>query len=131
MKVGYSTTPNIAQIISAKNSKALKPPEPEKRKLKVICIDSENSKNKSKEWKKKGPYEVKFRTPYSKKEDLSIINFLKDWKRKRGDLSLGGNRIWIMMEKRKVCNGRSWESMKERWRGHLAENLEKFNIDSI
>ena len=32
VKVGYSTTPNIAQIISAKNSKALKPPEPEKRK---------------------------------------------------------------------------------------------------
>ena len=32
VKVGYSTTPNIAQIISAKNSKILKPPEPEKRK---------------------------------------------------------------------------------------------------
>ena len=31
VKIGYSTTPNIAQIISAKNSKILKPPEPEKR----------------------------------------------------------------------------------------------------
>ena len=31
VKVGYSTTPNIAQIISAKNSKLLNPPEPEKR----------------------------------------------------------------------------------------------------
>ena len=106
-------------------------PESEKRKLKVICVDSGNSKNKSKEWKKKGPYEVKFRTPYSKKEDWSIINFLKDWKIKKGNLSLGGNRIWKSMEKRNVCNGRSWESMKERWRGYLAENLEKFNINSI
>ena len=32
VKVGYSTTPNIAQIIAAKNSKILKPPEIEKRK---------------------------------------------------------------------------------------------------
>ena len=32
VKVGYSTTPTIAQMISAKNSKALRPPEPEMRK---------------------------------------------------------------------------------------------------
>ena len=32
VKIGYSTTPNVAQIISAKNSKILKPPEPETRK---------------------------------------------------------------------------------------------------
>ena len=32
VKVSYSTTPNVAQIIAAKNSKILKPPETEKRK---------------------------------------------------------------------------------------------------
>ena len=31
VKIGYSTTPNVAQIISAKNSKILNPPEQEKR----------------------------------------------------------------------------------------------------
>ena len=45
VKVGYSTTPNIAQIISAKNSKILKPPEPENRqcscpKTKVCPLDN-------------------------------------------------------------------------------------------
>ena len=32
LKVSYSTTPNVAQIIAAKNAKILKPPEPETRK---------------------------------------------------------------------------------------------------
>ena len=104
-------------------------PEPEKKKLKVICLDSCN--NKSKDWKNKGPYGEKFRTPYSKEEDLSIITFLKDWKTKKGDLSLGGNRVWKIMEKKTVCKGRTWESMKERWRGYLTDNLDKFNIDNI
>ena len=104
-------------------------PEPEKKKLKIICLDSGN--NKSKEWKNKGPYGVKFRTPYSKEEDLSIITFLKDWKTNKGNLSLGGNRIWKIMEKKTVCKGRTWESMKERWRGYLTDNLDKFNIDNI
>lgn len=106
-------------------------PEPEKKKLKIICLDSVENTNKSKEWKKEGSYGVKFRTPYSKKEDLSIISFLKDWKTKKGSLSLGGNRIWKTMEKRTVCRGRTWESMKERWRGYLADNLNKFNLSSI
>ena len=106
-------------------------PEREKRKLKIICLDSVENINKSKEWKKEGSYGIKFRTPYSKKEDLSIITFLKDWKRKKGSLSLGGNRIWKIMDKRAVCRGRTWESMKERWRGYLADNLDKFNMSSI
>ena len=106
-------------------------PEREKRKLKIICLDSVEHTNKSKEWKKEGSYGVKFRTPYSKKEDLSMITFLKDWKTKKGSLSLGGNRIWKIMEKRTVCRGRTWESMKERWRGYLADNLDKFNLSSI
>ena len=74
---------------------------------------------------------MKFRTPYSKEEDLSMITFLKDWKSKKGNLPLGGNRIWKIMEKKTVCKGRTWESMKERWRGYLTDNLDKFNIDNI
>ena len=33
VKIGYSTTPNVAQIIFAKKSKILKPPEPETMQL--------------------------------------------------------------------------------------------------
>ena len=100
-----------------------------KRKLKIICLDP--GKNRSKGWKNNGPFKVKFRTPYSKKEDFELLSFLRKWKTKKGSLPVGGTKIWKLMEKKKLCKGRSWESMKERWRGHLVDNLAKFDIDGI
>jgi len=98
------------------------------KKLKIICSKG-NSKlmNKSvKRWNNKGRYSQKFREPYTRKEDLEIINFIKKQKsRRRFSVSLGGNRIWKRMEEKKICSGRSWESMKERWRKVLSHNYQE------
>ena len=97
-----------------------------KMKLKVISLSSELNSRHSRNWRKDGQFKERFRTPYTKKEDLSIISFIKQ--RKRAKNEIGGNRMWKILEDNNVCPGRSWESMRERWRRFISKNLEKFNV---
>ena len=62
-----------------------------------------------------------------KLSNLEIISFVKKQKasKRRLSVSLGGNRIWKEMERIKICPGRSWGSMRERWRKVLSKNLEQ------
>ena len=95
-------------------------------KLKVISLISEVNSRHSRNWRKDGQFKEKFRTPYTKQEDLSIISFIK--RRKGAKNEIGGNRVWKILEDENVCPGRSWESMRERWRRFISKNLEKFNV---
>ena len=65
---------------------------------------------------------------YSKEEDLKIISFIVDNKR---FLDVGGNELWKIMEERAVLDGRSWQSMKERFRKVISPKINQYKLDKI
>ena len=64
--------------------------------------------------------------PDDNREDLKIIGFIVE---KNRFLDVGGNELWKMMEKRTVLEGRSWQSMKERFRKVIFPNINQYNLD--
>ena len=80
----------------------------------AICTDSSD------------PYKVKRRTPYSFQEEQEIINYLL---RYGGFLSHGGNTMWRRMEESAlVCQGRTWQSLKQRFNKVTLKHLHLFGI---
>ena len=65
---------------------------------------------------------------YSKEEDLKIISFIVDNKR---FLCVGGNKLWKIMEERAILDGRSWQSMKERFRKVISPKINQYKLDKI
>jgi len=66
---------------------------------------------------------------YSMAEDKKILNYIIDLGRvEEVGLSLGGNRFWKMLEKKSVVVGRSWQSMKERFRKKIVKNLDNYGL---
>ena len=65
------------------------------------------------------------RKSYVRAEDLAILGFIADNKR-YGDV--GGVEMWKLMEEREVVVGRSWQSMKERFRKKILTNIKKYNL---
>ena len=65
------------------------------------------------------------RMSYSRAEDLAILGFIADNKR-FGDV--GGVEMWKLMEQREVLMGRSWQSMKERFRKRILINIKSYNL---
>ncbi|XP_071445389.1 uncharacterized protein [Hetaerina americana] len=64
---------------------------------------------------------------YTYEEDMKLLKWICN-KRKRSDDPLTGNRIWKFIESRGVLPGRSWQSMRERFRRHIAPNLKRYKI---
>ena len=64
---------------------------------------------------------------YSKDEDLKIIQFIID--NKRFD-DVKGNELWKVLEERNVLKGRTWQSMKERFRKVIVNKLNQYKINS-
>lgn len=65
------------------------------------------------------------RVSYVRAEDLAILGFIADNKR-YGDV--GGVDMWKLMEQREVVVGRSWQSMKERFRKKIVTNIKSYNL---
>ena len=65
------------------------------------------------------------RISYVRAEDLAILGFIADNKR-YGDV--GGVDMWKLMEQREVVVGRSWQSMKERFRKKILTNIKTYNL---
>ena len=65
------------------------------------------------------------RMSYTRAEDLAILGFIADNKR-FGDV--GGVEMWKLMEEREVVVGRSWQSMKERFRKKILTNIKNYNL---
>ena len=63
---------------------------------------------------------------YTKEEDLKIINFIAQ---NRRFLDVGGNELWKIMEERSVLEGRSWQSMKERFRRVILLKIHQYKVD--
>jgi hypothetical protein len=64
---------------------------------------------------------------YSRDEDLKILNFIAE--NKRFD-DVRGNEVWQSMEERKVVEGRSWQSMKERFRKVISDKLMTYGLSN-
>jgi len=61
-------------------------------------------------------------------EEIAILNFIVTNKRYS---DVNGNNLWQLMETKKVVEKRSWQSMKERFRRHIAPNLDRYkNLSS-
>ncbi|XP_068218756.1 uro-adherence factor A-like [Palaemon carinicauda] len=63
------------------------------------------------------------RKPYSKNEDVQILKYIIKHK---GYDQLGGNLLWQDMETSKTIPGRSWHSLKERFRKRIVHCLPKY-----
>ena len=58
--------------------------------------------------------------PYSRFEDEKIVRYLIDSRRHS---EVNGNTVWKLMETKKVIKGRSWQSIKERFRKKIRVSL--------
>ena len=64
---------------------------------------------------------------YSREEDLNILKFIAE--NKRFD-DVRGNEVWQVMEERKVVKGRSWQSMKERFRKVISGRIKSYGLSN-
>jgi len=60
---------------------------------------------------------------YTTEEDLKILGFILDNGR---SADTGGVSLWQLMEYREVVEGRSWQSMKERFRKSILKRIDSF-----
>ena len=72
--------------------------------------------------KKKGA----IRRSYSKEEDVIILNFIIKNKR---FADIRGNELWKVIEARNLLDGRSWQSMKERFRKVILPKISQYDLD--
>ena len=85
----------------------------------------ETSTFKSGRFFNEGYFSHKFRVPYTFNEEKAIVEFFV----KQGGFRLrSGVSVWKSMEAQKVCEHRTWHSMKARWQKFISTNLAKFNV---
>ena len=72
-----------------------------------------------------GEFSANFRLPYSSSEEKAMVDFFIN---EGGYRIRKGRHIWRRMESMKICNGRTWQSMKGRWEKHISKDLMKFNV---
>ena len=63
---------------------------------------------------------------YSKAEDVKIVQFIADNKRFQ---DTKGNELWKVMEERNVLEGRTWQSMKERFRKVIINKINQYGFE--
>ena len=86
-------------------------------------LDRDKELNRS----KKNFGETKRMRSYTKQEDLKIIRFIWDNKR---FADVKGNEVWKVMEERNVVDGRTWQSLKERYRKNILKNIKNYSLES-
>lgn len=63
---------------------------------------------------------------FTNEEDMAIIKYITVNKRY---LLSSGVQVWKVAEESNICPGRSYQSMKERFRKVLVKNLRKYNLE--
>ena len=72
-----------------------------------------------------GEFSANFRLPYSNSEERAMVDFFLN---EGGYRIRKGRAIWIKMETMKICNRRTWQSMKGRWEKYVSKDLSKFDV---
>ena len=62
---------------------------------------------------------------YTKAEDLKVLNFIAENRRFE---DVRGNEVWQVIEERRVLEGRSWQSMKERFRKVMLKRIQSYGL---
>ena len=77
---------------------------------------------------REGEFYDKFRLPYTKREEQTLVNFFLE----NGGYKLRkGKRIWEQMENSGICPGRTWQSMKQRWEKYISKTLDKTTLEEL
>ncbi|XP_071452854.1 telomeric repeat-binding factor 2-interacting protein 1-like isoform X2 [Hetaerina americana] len=63
--------------------------------------------------------------PYNESERLAMINWII---KNKSYASVGGNSLWMDMEKEEVCQGRSWQSLKEHFKKKVLPSINTFGL---
>ena len=69
--------------------------------------------------------DVARRAGYTPREDATILAFIAE-NRRQGHV--GGVELWKLMEKRGVVEGRSWQSLKERFRKTILKKIKSYGL---
>ena len=72
-----------------------------------------------------GEFSANFRLPYSSSEERAMVDFFMEH---GGYRIRKGRAVWMRMESMKICNGRTWQSMKSRWEKYVSKDLNKFKV---
>ena len=72
-----------------------------------------------------GEFSANFRLPYSSSEERAMVDFFMEH---GGYRMRKGQAVWKMMESMKICQGRTWESMKGCWERYVSKDLKKFKV---
>jgi len=97
-------------------------------KLKEVGVGKQklvDNGRKAGRYQRDGEYCLKFRLPYSRKEEEAIVLYFMD---KGGFKLRRGNRVWQEMANSNICPGRTWQSMKQRWDKFIMKRLDKFGL---
>ncbi len=60
---------------------------------------------------------------FTREEDVAIIDYIVANQSYR---EVRGKGLWVLMEERGVCDGRSWQSLKERFMKRIRPNLDRY-----
>lgn len=64
---------------------------------------------------------------YTLMEDQTILDYISNTCRYS---QVNGNALWKLMEDRNLLDGRTWQSMKERFRKRIIHRLERYKLSS-
>jgi len=95
-------------------------PEPKDESF-IKKVARNNVFKKTRRFKRKDEYGDNFRQPYSTDEEEAIVHFLKT--EESAFARRKGREVWKDMEKNKICPGRTWQSMKQRWDKFISKRL--------
>ena len=125
---------NTENLIDVLNNIDQEPPvavvTPTKQRLRHGLFETrsdrwETDTTKSGRFFNHGEFSANFRLPYSSSEERAMVNFFLQ---EGGYRIRKGRAIWIKMESKKICNGRTWQSMKSRWEKYVSKDLSNFNV---
>ena len=90
----------------------------ENRQAVAVYVQPSENDEASPRKRRRGP-------PFSRKEENSIVKYFLE----KGNYSYRrGNLVWKQMEQSRVCPGRTWQSIKQRFTSFIQKNLYAFDV---
>ena len=105
----------VSDISSDDDSDGHQKQRPKEKSERVVAVSVASNKM----------YSKTTNNSYSLTEDESILGFVLKTKRFE---ELKGKTIWEEAENKDICLGRSWQSMKERFRKHIMPQIDSYDI---
>ncbi|KAJ9575972.1 hypothetical protein L9F63_007161 [Diploptera punctata] len=92
---------------------------------KLSCYRTSPSSDRSKSSQPAVISLSKRRKDYTKDEKMKILKYIIN---EKAYDSVKGRKFWEVMQARRICPGRTWQSMKEHFMKQIVPNINKFDI---